>query len=95
MDDHAYGAAKTRLDVIDGVLDALGRIDEINAVVRECADRVTAQKKLMTQPFGYPEFVTHHILDLTVGRQTVQGVEALRQEQDKLADYLNGLKEAL
>jgi DNA gyrase/topoisomerase IV subunit A len=95
MDDHSYGAAKTRLDVLDGVLDALGRMDEINAVVRGCADRVTATETLMAGPFRYPEFVAHHILDLMVGRQTVEGVEVLRQERDKAADHLRSLDNPL
>jgi DNA gyrase/topoisomerase IV subunit A len=92
-DDHTYGLAKTRLAVLDAVLDALDRMDEINAIVRECPDRVTAQQELMAEPFGYSEFATHHVLDLTVGRQTVQGVEILRQERDEVAEFLKRLED--
>ena len=47
----------------------------------------------MAEPFGYPEFVTHHVLDLTVGRQTVEGAEILRQERDKTANFLKSLED--
>jgi hypothetical protein len=58
MDDQSYGFAKTRLDILDGVLDPLGRMDEINALVRGCTDRVTAVEMLMAEPFRYPEFAS-------------------------------------
>jgi hypothetical protein len=34
----------------------------------------------MTEPFNYSEVVATHVLDMPVARQTILGVEELRQE---------------
>ena len=71
---------RARLHIMEGLFDALGRMDQVDAVVRSSSDRPAARAGLMAEPFRYSEVVATHILDMTVGRQTILGVEELRQE---------------
>jgi DNA gyrase/topoisomerase IV subunit A len=79
---------RARLDILEGLSDALGRMDEINAVVHDSSDRPAARSALMADPFNYSDVVSTHVLDMTVSRQTIQGVEELRQEILKARAFL-------
>jgi DNA gyrase/topoisomerase IV subunit A len=79
---------RARLHILEGVSDALGRMDQINAVLRSSSDRTAARSALTADPFNYSEVVATHVLDMTVSRQTIQGVEELRQEILKARAFL-------
>jgi hypothetical protein len=72
-------------------LDALNRLDEINAAVRRCTDRIEDRRELQSEPFGYSDAVGNHVLDLTVGKQTADGVAELKRERDSLVELLKRL----
>lgn len=76
---------------IASILDAVSRLDEINTVVRTCRDRLEPRRVLCAEPFAYSEVVAPHVLDLTVGRQTVAGVEELKRERQEAAERLEEL----
>jgi DNA gyrase/topoisomerase IV subunit A len=80
-----------RIHILDGILDALERTDEINHVVRGGLNRIEAREILQAKPFSYSEVVANHILDLTVSRQTVIGIQELRREREQAADRLTEL----
>jgi hypothetical protein len=79
---------RARLHILEGLSDALGRMDQINGVLRNSSDRPAARSALMADPFNYSEVVATHVLDMTVSRQTNQGVEELRQEILKARAFL-------
>jgi DNA gyrase/topoisomerase IV subunit A len=68
-------------------------MDEINRAVRRSSDRIEARRALRDEPFGYSERVTTHILDLSVSRQTKEGMEELRRERQQAVDRLQKLGE--
>jgi DNA gyrase/topoisomerase IV subunit A len=81
-----------RILVLDSVLDALNRLDQISAAIRRCTNRSDARNVLQAEPFGYSDAVVEHVLDLNVGRQTAAGIAALKLERDTAADLLRTLK---
>jgi len=85
-------AFRERLHVIDGTLDALNRLDAVNAAVRTCSDRKAAMQTLLGSPFNYTEVVANHVLDLTVGKQTQKFIEGLHQERRTVAEKLEALR---
>jgi DNA gyrase/topoisomerase IV subunit A len=72
--------------------DALARMDEVNRAVRSGHNRIQARQVLRAEPFGYSVVVATHILDLSVSRQRVTGIEELRRERSKGADLLRSLE---
>jgi DNA gyrase subunit A len=78
--EEARERLRARLHILEGVSDALGRMNQINGVLRNSSDRPAARSALMANPFNYSEVVATHVLDMTVSRQTIQRVEELRQE---------------
>jgi DNA gyrase/topoisomerase IV subunit A len=89
-DDAARAALQKRVRILDAILDALDRMDEINRVVRKSQNRMEARKLLLAEPFLYSEVVATHILDLNVGRQTVEGIEEIRRERKQASERLKG-----
>jgi DNA gyrase subunit A len=81
-------ALRGRLHILEALLDALGRMNEVDAVIRSSSDRQAARRALTTEPFNYSEVVANHILDMPVARQTVAGVEELRREVRQARTFL-------
>ena len=77
--------------IVDGLLHALDRMDEINAVVRAAPDRRAAVSLLTRPPFPFTEVQAHHLLDMTVGRQTVEARASLEADRATLADQIRTL----
>jgi DNA gyrase/topoisomerase IV subunit A len=87
-DNAERAALQERVRTLDPILDALDRMDEINRVVRKCRNRIEARKLLLAEPFLYSEVVATHILDLSVGRQTLEGIEEIRRERKQASERL-------
>jgi DNA gyrase/topoisomerase IV subunit A len=93
MSDDLVRSIQARLQIIDGILDALLTAwTKINHVIRGSLNRMEARDVLLAEPFCYSEMVADRILDLTVGRQTVTGIEELRRERKQAADRLAELE---
>jgi DNA gyrase/topoisomerase IV subunit A len=91
MDDPEAPQLRDRLHVLDGLLDALGRMEEVNDAIRSSPDRPAAITALQSPPFSYSEVVANHVLDLTVGRQTVAAIEQLQEEREGAVGRLKSL----
>lgn len=89
--DEARDRLAARKDIVDGLILALDRMDEINAVVRSAPDRRAALALLTRPPFPFNEAQAQHILDTTVSRQTADARMALEQESARLAAEIDGL----
>ena len=73
-------AARARLHIVEGLLRALGAIDEIIALIRASADTGAARAGLMGEPFDFSEAQTNHILDMALSRLTRLGRNQLEAE---------------
>ncbi|MGH9107649.1 MAG: hypothetical protein ACRDZX_17830 [Acidimicrobiales bacterium] len=82
-----------RLHVLRGLLDAAGRLGEINKVVQFSGDRGSALVALQQAPFGYSRQQAEAILDMPIGAQAAEELGQLRNERDHLAERRAGLRE--
>ena len=73
-------AARARLHIVEGLLRALGAIDEIIALIRASADTGAARAGLMGEPFDFSEAQANHILDMALSRLTRLGRSQLEAE---------------
>ncbi len=81
-----------RKAIVDALIVAVDRIDEINAVVRACDDRRAAVEVLTQATFGFNEMQSQHVLELMVARQTKQSRADRAAEAAKLAEAIDALK---
>ena len=79
-DDDADGQ---RLHIIEGLLTALDRMDEVRAVVTASPRRHDAAVALVDR-LGFSEVQANHVLDLTVARQTAGARADLVAEAERL-----------
>jgi hypothetical protein len=80
-----------RKEIVDGLLDAMGRLDEINALVRGCRGRTEARTAITG--VGYTPIQAEFILDTPVGRQTKDALEQLQRRAVKLESSIARLEE--
>ena len=73
-------AARARLHIVEGLLRALGAIDEIIALIRASEDTGAARAGLMGEPFDFSEAQANHILDMALSRLTRLGRNQLEAE---------------
>lgn len=90
--DEVRGRLSARKDIVDGLIVAVDRLDEINAAVRSAADRPAALALLTRPPFPFSEVQAHHILDMTVSRQTSDARMTLAQESARLGAEIAALR---
>ena len=72
--------ARARLHIVEGLLRALGAIDEIIALIRASEDTAAARAGLMAEPFEFSEAQANHILDMALSRLTRLGGSQLEAE---------------
>ena len=73
-------AARDRLHILEGLLRALGVIDEIIATIRASQDTAAARESLMAEPFEFSEAQASHILEMALSRLTRLGRSQLETE---------------
>ena len=73
-------AARARLHIVEGLLRALGAIDEIIATIRASADTGAARAALVAEPFEFSEAQANHILEMALSRLTRLGRSQLEAE---------------
>lgn len=77
-------AIEERLHLVQGLLDALARMGDVNKVLRFSKDRASALTALQHDPFKYSRTQADAILDMPVSWQTSDKTEQLRAERDRL-----------
>ena len=75
--------AKSRLHIVEGLLLALSKIDQIIKLIKNSKDAEVAKKGLMTK-FKLSEEQAIHILDMPLRRLTALELEKLKEEQKEL-----------
>jgi DNA gyrase/topoisomerase IV subunit A len=78
------GELDSRVEVIDGLLAALERFDEVNRIVRLSRDRFSALMDLQGAPLNLSELQAHAVLDMPVSQQSFEAIEELRRERSEL-----------
>jgi DNA gyrase/topoisomerase IV subunit A len=73
-----------RLHVVQGLLDALARLHEVNKIVQFSRDRDAALAALQQEPFRYSRAQADAVLDMPVSWQTSDEAERLRSERNQL-----------
>ena len=87
--------AQHELHINEGLLKAIGLIDEVIAAIRSSEDRAAARSLLMDEPFEFSEIQTNHILDMQLGRLTRLGREQVEEKVAALAELITELEKIL
>src|SRR5919112_1195015 len=90
---YELGRAKARAHILEGLLIALGDLDEVVATIRRSRSVETARKNLM-KGFGLSERQAQAILDLRLQRLTAMERQKVEQEHRDLREkieYLEGI----
>jgi DNA gyrase/topoisomerase IV subunit A len=82
-----------RLHVLRGLLDALGRLPEVNQTIQFASDRSAALAALQHEPFGYSHRQAQAIIDMPMSWQSFDEADRLRQERDRLVARQASLRE--
>ncbi|MCB9011596.1 MAG: DNA gyrase subunit A [Actinobacteria bacterium] len=88
------GRAEARAHILEGLLIALGRIDEVIALIRAAADPDEAREGLMDR-FGLTEVQARAILDLRLQRLTQLEADTIRAEHEQLQKDIAALRAIL
>ena len=78
---------RTRLEIVEGLLLALDKIGEVNAVIQEAMTRRDAVIELEAL-MGFTEIQVNHVLDMTLGRQTAESRRVLEEEANEMRTAL-------
>jgi len=90
---YELGRARARAHILEGLLIALGDLDEVVAIIRRSRSVETARKNLMKE-FRLSERQAQAILDLRLQRLTAMERQKVQQEHRDLRekiDYLEGI----
>ena len=88
-------AARARLHIVEGLLRALGAIDEIIALIRASENTGAARAGLMGEPFDFSEAQANHILDMALSRLTRLGRNQLETEAGEKRSLIADLEALL
>jgi len=87
--------AEAESHIAEGLLKALGGIEEIISLIRGSADRSTARDNLMKKEFDFTEIQANHILDMQLVRLTRLGRTSLEERLVELATEIKDLQAIL
>ncbi len=88
-------AARARLHIVEGLLRALGAIDEIIAAIRASEDTASARSSLMAEPFEFSQAQADHILEMALSRLTRLGRAQLETEAEAKRELIAELEALL
>jgi len=92
---HRLQKARDRAHIVEGLLKAIDRIDEIIALIRGSESADAARQALMSKRFGFTEVQANHILDLQLRRLAQLEHQRLKDEHDELAKTIKELESIL
>ncbi|MCY3634283.1 MAG: DNA gyrase subunit A [bacterium] len=78
--EYRLDEARRREHILEGLVRAVDRIDEIIATIRSSENRAAARGALMSEQFEFSEIQANHILDMPLGRLTQLGQQELNDE---------------
>lgn len=89
------GKVEGRLHILRALLDALGRIEQVNQTVQFCPSRDAAMEALCHEPFRYTPDQALAVLNLPLSAQGTEEIQRLRQEYDQLAAERATMRESV
>lgn len=84
-----------RLHVVGGLIDALGRIQEVNKAIQFTADRHSALAALEEEPFGYSREQAEAILSMPMSWQCTDTRARLEEEREALAARSSNMRKQI
>src|SRR5689334_19605517 len=87
--------AQDRAHIVEGLLKAIDRIDEIIALIRGSESADAARQELMSERFGFSEIQANHILDLQLRRLAQLEHQKLKDEHEELQKTIKELESIL
>jgi len=75
----------SRLHVLEGLLDAHGRLQDVNRAIQLSTNKRGALVALQQEPFGYSERQAEAVLEMPLSWQCAEVGEHLRAEHDHLS----------
>jgi DNA gyrase/topoisomerase IV subunit A len=84
---------EARLQVLNGLIDAWGKLPELNKAIQFCSDRPAALEALQHEPFCYSREQAKAVLDMPMSWQTGDQLARLRAERDRLTERKANLRE--
>src|SRR5947209_16952942 len=87
--------AQDRAHIVEGLVKALAKIDQIIALIHGSDDKGAARAGLMAKPFNFTEIQAEQILDMTLARLTRLGRKELEDELKKLRETIAELESIL
>lgn len=84
-----------RLHILEGLLDALGRVQDVNRALQFAANRRAALVALQQEPFEYSERQAEAVLDMPMSWQCADAAQRLRAERDSLASRRAEVRERI
>jgi DNA gyrase subunit A len=93
--EHRLKKAQDRAHIVEGLLKALDKIDQIIALIRGSNDRDSARQALMAKPFAFSEIQANHILDMRLVMLTRLNGNELKDEMAKLRETIGELEAIL
>jgi DNA gyrase subunit A len=88
-------AKEARAHIVEGLIKALGKIDDIIKLIRASDDRAAARQGLMAKPFEFSEIQANHILDMRLVMLTRLNGAELQDEMKKLREEIAELRAIL
>jgi DNA gyrase subunit A len=86
--------ASDRLHIVDGLLIAVGNIDQIISLIKKSKDTKEARAALMSK-YELSEKQSNAVLDMKLSRLTSLELESLQSEKAELAKSIDNLKQIL
>ena len=93
--EYRLARARDEAHITEGLLKALGGIDDIIALIRGSADRAEAREGLMSNDHGFSEVQANHILDMQLVRLTRLGRRNLEERMAELGETITELEAIL
>lgn len=87
--------ATKRLEVVDGIIKALGMLDTVIHAIRKSSNRADAIQNLVEKKFGFTNDQAAAIVDMRLYRLTSTDVGKLKEEKNLLADQIKHLRAIL
>ncbi len=93
--EHRLARARAEAHITEGLVRALGLIDDVIDLIRGSADRATAREGLTGEGFGFTEVQANHILDMQLARLTRLGRTNLEERLAELGEAIAELEAVL
>jgi DNA gyrase subunit A len=93
--EHRLQKARDRAHIVEGLLKAIDRIDEIIALIRGSESADAARQELMSKKYGFSEIQANHILDLQLRRLAQLEHQKLKDEHEELQKTIKELESIL